>query len=95
MSMITLYMRMNLPISCNHCALPAQVIFRSDVILLAGPIGLHLLLTRQIRLPRAIALSALWVAISLAATVLVDSVFWDRWLWPEGQVFVFNTWHNK
>ena len=33
--------------------------------------------------------------IAIAATILIDSHFWDFWLWPEFQVFKLNTIENK
>lgn len=63
--------------------------------LLAGPIGLHLLFSRQISLGGGLMLGVLWAAVGLTATIGVDSLFWGRWLWPEGEVFAFNTWQNR
>ena len=62
---------------------------------LAGLIGLHMLLTKQISVKAGLLIGAMAAATSLAMTVLVDSWFWQRWLWPEGEVLWFNTAQNR
>lgn len=73
----------------------AAIIFRCDAIMLAGLVGLHLLATRKVTLTSGIVTGIVTAAICLAVTVSVDSWFWRRWLWPEGEVLWFNTVLNK
>ncbi|KAG8065573.1 hypothetical protein GUJ93_ZPchr0004g38717 [Zizania palustris] len=61
----------------------AAVIFRCDMILLLGTIGLALLLSRSVSLLEAVKCCVSTAIICIGFTVLVDSVMWRRILWPE------------
>lgn len=71
------------------------VIFRCDVVLLLGPLALQLLLQGRVRFWEGVGVGLRWGLASLASTLLLDSYFWGRWLWPEGEVLFFNTVENR
>ncbi|XP_057532584.1 dol-P-Man:Man(7)GlcNAc(2)-PP-Dol alpha-1,6-mannosyltransferase isoform X1 [Amaranthus tricolor] len=73
----------------------ATLIFRCDVLLLACPIGLQLLLTRSVTLWKAIKHCIVAAILSIGLTVMVDSIMWRRVLWPEFEVFWFNSVLNR
>ncbi|CAM9977642.1 unnamed protein product, partial [Ectocarpus fasciculatus] len=73
----------------------ATVIFRCDIVLLLGPMAGLMLLGKEVPF-WPMLLSGLLVAVAaLSVSVLVDSIFWDRWVYPEGEVLTFNTVENK
>ena len=69
----------------------AAAIFRCDVLLLLAPLGLSWLITRQFTIRRALVIGVLTGFVSLLVTVPFDSLLWQRPLWPEGEVFYYNT----
>ncbi|EIE22326.1 Alg9-like mannosyltransferase [Coccomyxa subellipsoidea C-169] len=71
------------------------IVLRCDLLPWAGLVGLHMVASRQISLVRGLLIGIAAAAASLALTVSVDSVFWGRWLWPEGEVLWFNTAENR
>uniref|UniRef100_J3M024 Mannosyltransferase n=1 Tax=Oryza brachyantha TaxID=4533 RepID=J3M024_ORYBR len=73
----------------------AAVIFRCDMILLLGTIGLALLLSRSISLLEAVKCCVSTAIICIGFTVLVDSIMWRRILWPEFEVLWFNSVLNR
>lgn len=72
-----------------------QAVFRCDVILLLAPVGLYLILDRQIRLVSGVVTGLATALAAAAASVAVDSVFWQRPVWPELSVLLFNTVDNR
>jgi alpha-1,6-mannosyltransferase len=73
----------------------AATVLRCDVLLLAGLIGLHMLVEKRVTLYKGLQVGAAAFCVSLALSVCIDSFFWRRWLWPEGEVLFFNTALNK
>ncbi|CAM8923905.1 unnamed protein product [Rhodiola kirilowii] len=73
----------------------ATIIFRCDMLLLLGPLGLELLLTRSIRVWESIKYCSAAAFLSIGLTTLFDSIMWRRLLWPEFEVFLFNSVMNR
>ncbi|GAU88964.1 hypothetical protein RvY_01570 [Ramazzottius varieornatus] len=73
----------------------AMIIFRSELCLLFGPMLLISLYQRTISVPTAVFHGLKNVSIALALTIIIDSYFWRRPLWPEGEVLWFNTVKNQ
>ena len=68
----------------------ATAVFRCDVLLLLGTVGLSWLLRRDLTIPEALRVGLLAAFASLIVTVPLDSRLWQRWVWPEGEVFYYN-----
>ncbi|XP_042064323.1 dol-P-Man:Man(7)GlcNAc(2)-PP-Dol alpha-1,6-mannosyltransferase-like [Salvia splendens] len=73
----------------------ATIVFRCDILLLVSPLGLELLLTRSISLRKAVISCVIAASFFIGLTVMVDSVMWRRMLWPELEVFWFNSVLNR
>lgn len=72
------------------CLVCAVVWLRCDMLVLMGPIGLAWLAAGHVRFPALMVAGVVCGVGALAATVVVDSWFWRRLLWPEGEVLWFN-----
>ncbi|XP_043717462.1 dol-P-Man:Man(7)GlcNAc(2)-PP-Dol alpha-1,6-mannosyltransferase isoform X7 [Telopea speciosissima] len=73
----------------------ATIIFRCDTLLLLGPIGLALLLTKSISLWEALKCCVSTALLCIGFTIVVDTIMWRRFVWPEFEVFWFNSVLNK
>uniref|UniRef100_M1D2X6 Mannosyltransferase n=1 Tax=Solanum tuberosum TaxID=4113 RepID=M1D2X6_SOLTU len=78
-----------------NCMVFATLVFRCDILLLIAPLGLELLLTKSVSFWNALTFCLAAAFLSVGLTVLVDSVIWKRLLWPELEVFWFNSVLNR
>ena len=56
--------------------------FRFELVLLIAPLALLLLLRGQLSFVRIAVLGLTTGAVALAGTVALDSLFWQRLVWP-------------
>ncbi len=68
---------------------------RCDMLVLLAPIGLAWLFLRRASILELIYIGSVCGSVAVATTIAVDSFFWQRWLWPEGEVLWFNLVLNR
>lgn len=73
----------------------ATAIFRCDMMLLLFTVGLSMLIRRQLTIIQAISIGVYTGICSLIMTVPLDSLLWGRLIWPELEVWWFNTVDNR
>lgn len=69
----------------------ATTVFRCDILLLLASVGTSWLITKRLSILGALKIGILTGLVSLMITVPMDSLLWQRPVWPEGEVFYFNS----
>ncbi|XP_068634517.1 dol-P-Man:Man(7)GlcNAc(2)-PP-Dol alpha-1,6-mannosyltransferase isoform X2 [Aristolochia californica] len=78
-----------------RCLTFATVVFRCDILLLLGPIGLELLMTKSVSLWKAMKCCIITALTGTVLSLLLDSILWQKIIWPEFEVFWFNSILNR
>ncbi|XP_066249704.1 dol-P-Man:Man(7)GlcNAc(2)-PP-Dol alpha-1,6-mannosyltransferase isoform X1 [Euwallacea similis] len=73
----------------------AIIIFRAELALFLGILLLYDLYYDRISIKRLLQIAAPGGTAFLLLSVVIDSIFWRRPLWPEGEVLWYNTILNK
>lgn len=68
----------------------STVIFRAELALLLGSVGLYLVLTRRTTLQNLMVPGVVSSVVALLVSVPIDSYFWQKPLWPELWGFYYN-----
>eukprot|EP01052_Picozoa_sp_SAG31_P030610 SAG31_NODE_3155_length_4612_cov_2.728784_4_plen_277_part_00 len=74
----------------------ATVVFRCDVLILLAVCCFQSLVAKpRVSMLQLLGTGLRWGLVALAATVFLDSILWGRVIWPEFEVFYFNTVENR
>ncbi|XP_044491271.1 dol-P-Man:Man(7)GlcNAc(2)-PP-Dol alpha-1,6-mannosyltransferase isoform X1 [Mangifera indica] len=78
-----------------NCLIFTTIVFRCDMVLLLGPLGMELLLTKSISFWKALKCCIGAALLSIGLTTMVDSILWKKLVWPEFEVLWFNSVLNR
>ncbi|CAH1732238.1 probable Dol-P-Man:Man(7)GlcNAc(2)-PP-Dol alpha-1,6-mannosyltransferase [Aphis gossypii] len=73
----------------------AVLVFRSELVIYLGIIILMELFYKRLKLFRGLKLGFLAATTVLTISIVVDSIYWRRLVWPEGEVLWFNIVLNR
>ena len=77
------------------CTALCVLVFRGELVLLLGVLVLHSCVAGHTPFRTLMKWALFGGALALTSTILIDSFFWRRWVWPEGEVLWYNIVRNK